>query len=183
MNFEEIEAKLILGKRMLQPVTTHSGLDKERGYYSIWITDINKLPVIYQDELKKRNTKLLYIGIAEITLLQRLFLQDLQHKNPATFFRSIGAVSGYRPESGSLFGKVNQTNYYFSKKDTSEIISWNDTNLEISFCCVKQIKRRDETTLIKKYTPILNWTHNPTKFQPLKIVKDECRKVARKSLD
>lgn len=166
---------------MPQPVTAGSCINKEQGYYFIWITEISKLPFVFREELKKRNSQLLYIGIAETTVHKRLLLQELQHKNPATFFRSIGAVLGYQPDPGSLIGKSNQNNYRFSKNVTSEIIDWNDKNLEIAFCCVEQASRTNEIILIKKHAPLFNWTHNPVKFMPLKIVKNQCLLIARGS--
>lgn len=107
MTFQELEKALIKGKRILQPITNGNTIESKEGYYSIWITNTKKLPTVFHNELVRRKTNLLYIGIASGSLLKRLYLQELQHRNPATFFRSIGAVLGYRPEPGSLAGKKN----------------------------------------------------------------------------
>ena len=178
-SFEEIERKLFYDIRLKQPVSNGNTIDKAKGYYAIWITDASQLPSPFSDELKKRDSNLLYIGIAEITLFQRLLEQELQHYKAATFFRSLGAVLKKRPTPRSLVGKSNQNNYRFSKKDTDEIIQWNDKNLEVSFCQDILVNEEIEISLIKKHNPLFNWKHNPNKFQPLKKEKDECRFVAR----
>lgn len=58
--------------------------------------------------------------------------QELNHKKPGTFFRSIGCVLGYLPIKGHLKGKANQNNYKFSQDDTLEIINWLKDNIELS---------------------------------------------------
>ena len=161
------------------PITNGSIIDKKEGYYSIWVINTKKMPLLFYKELEKRKTKLLYIGIASGSLYKRLYLQELQHRNAATFFRSIGAVLGYRPEPGSLAGKRNQNNYKFNREHTKEIVEWINENLEIAFHYCTTIDSANEKTLIEKYKPLLNWAHNPEPFMPLKQLKDECRFIAR----
>jgi len=182
MTFQELEKALIKGKRILQPITNGNGIESREGYYSIWITDAKKLPPAFYNELIRRKSNLLYIGIASGSLLKRLYLQELQHRNPATFFRSIGAVLGYRPEAGSLIGNRNQNNYKFKANDTKAIVEWINKNLEISFHYCSTADSSIEKMLIGNYKPLLNWTHNPEPFLPLKLLKDECRMIARKSI-
>lgn len=179
MTIEEIEKKLFQTNRLKQPVSNGHNIDLEKGYYSIWICDNKKLPPPFSDELKKRNTNLLYIGIAEVTLNQRLWRQELQHKTAATFFRSIGAVLNYRPQAGSLAARKRKVNYFFSSEHTQEIIQWIDKNIEVSFHATGDADVTLEKFLIEKYTPLFNWQHNPKKYLPLKKVKDECRLIAR----
>ncbi len=182
MTFQELEKTLIKGKRILQPITNGNVIESKEGYYSIWITNTKKLPPAFHNELVRKKTNLLYIGIASGSLLKRLYLQELQHRNPATFFRSIGAVLGYRPEPGSLAGKKNQNNYKFNIENTKAIVEWINHNLEIAFHYCPTTDSTIEITLIKKYGPLLNWTHNPEPFMPLKKLKDECRAIARNQI-
>jgi hypothetical protein len=178
---EHIERALIESKRIAHPIT-NLNIDVKRGggYYSIWLSDIKKLNnEDFSLELKQRNSNLLYIGIATKSLYKRLYEQELQHLSPATFFRSIGAVLGYSPEKGSLFNRKG-CNYKFNPKHTKNIILWIDQNIEISFVySTNELNIETEKDLIKRYAPILNWKHNPNKFQPLKKLKDECRRNAR----
>lgn len=182
MTFQEIEKAVIKSQRIRQPIINGNGIESKEGYYSIWIIDTKKLPSLFHKELVRRNTNLLYIGIASGSLLKRLYLQELQHKNAATFFRSIGAVLGFRPQKGSLVGKRNQNNYKFNEQDTKAIIEWINNNLEIGFHYCSTADDTIEKMLIGKYKPLLNWTHNPEPFQPLKQLKDECRIIARNSI-
>jgi hypothetical protein len=179
MTFQELEKALIKGKRILKPINNGTTIEKKEGYYSIWISDPKKMPAIFYEELVKRKTSLIYIGIASGSLYKRLYLQELQHRNAATFFRSIGAVLGYRPEPGTLVGKRNQNNYKFSQEHTKAIVEWINDNLEIAFHYGSTADSSIEKMLIAKYKPLLNWTHNPEPFMPLKYLKDECRFVAR----
>lgn len=70
-------------------------LPGEPGYYAIYLDSAASLP-----DLKlvlDSEPKLLYVGIATQSLQDRLVAQDLRHRNPASFFRSLGAILGYRP--------------------------------------------------------------------------------------
>lgn len=177
MQQASLEQALINGKRICNPIQNCKPR-QQAGYYSIWLKEGKKLPSEFDNELKRRGTRLLYLGRAKDSLFTRLLEQELQHKNPATFFRSIGAVLGYRPTKSSLVGKKNQNNYKFSVQDTKAIISWIDENLEVMFVESEMISSFEET-MIAKYSPILNWSHSQMKFLPLKILKDECRLIAR----
>lgn len=178
MKFEGVEKALFSGSRLKQPVSKGAGIKASPGYYSIWIREIENLPSPFSDELNRRKTNLLYIGVAEGSLLLRLWEQELQHLRAATFFRSIGAVLNYRPERGSLIGMGNQNNYRFSKANTQRIIEWIDNSLEVA-SVQSPVDKTIENKLIAKHTPLLNWTHNPNKYLPLKAVKAECRLIAR----
>ncbi len=104
---------------------------QEPGFYCIKLKEKSKLPTRYQTILELRDYKYIYIGKAEKTIKQRLD-QELEHKSPSTFFRSIGCVLGYLPIKGHLIDKVNQNNFKFSKSDTKEIINWLRDNIEVS---------------------------------------------------
>lgn len=70
-----------------------SQLDKElldkKGFYCIRLKQKSRLPAKYQVILESRKYRIIYIGKAEKTIKQRLE-QELEHKSPGTFFRSIG---------------------------------------------------------------------------------------------
>ena len=179
MRLLEIEKAIINVDKMNMPISNGIRIQNMPGYYSIWVSNVEHIPSPFKEELIKRKTTLLYIGIASNTLQKRLFEQELQHKSAATFFRSIGAVLGYRPQAGSLVGKRNQNNYKFSQSDTISIINWINVNLEICFHYCSALDDTSEKYLIAKYRPLLNWTHNPEPFYSLKKVKEQCRNTAR----
>jgi hypothetical protein len=178
MNFHEVERELIHGKRLGRPVTRGKTIESKEGFYSIWVKDRLHFPAPFSHELVSRNTSLIYIGIAD-DLAQRLYRQELQQKSPATFFRSLGAILGYRPEPGSLCGKKNQHNYVFSPENTVKIVNWVDEHLEIAYCYCSSRAENFEPLLIKQYKPILNWTHNPSPFPLLKQLRSDCKRIAR----
>lgn len=87
------------------------------GVYCIRIKNINKLPVPFNQIIEKRHHDIIYIGIASKSLGKRFLKQELRAIGHGTFFRSLGAVLGYRPPCGSLKNKSNKRNYKFSKED------------------------------------------------------------------
>ncbi|WP_312907034.1 GIY-YIG nuclease family protein [Tissierella praeacuta] len=149
----------------------------KKGFYCIRLTEKSKLPNRYQSILEERQYKFIYIGKAEKTLMQRLE-QELEHKSPGTFFRSIGCVLGYSPIKGHLIGKSNQDNFKFSKEDTSKIISWLKENVEISIVEYEGNFDLIEGELISKYTPLLNIDKNPSKLQELINDRKRCKNIA-----
>ena len=72
---------------------------------------------------KVREDGIIYIGQASRSLKKRFWEQELNHKSAATFFRSLGAILGYLPPKGSLYGKDTR-NYKFSQEDTESIKKW-----------------------------------------------------------
>ena len=62
------------------------------------------MPTPFGDLLVVRDMILIYLGKAGNNLRKRLGEKELCHKRSATFFRSLGAVLGYRPPTGSLTG-------------------------------------------------------------------------------
>jgi hypothetical protein len=61
----------------------------EPGFYSIFVDVPDALPEPFNAHLRRKQTNLLYIGIATDSLLTRLVDQDLHHqKGPSTFFRA-----------------------------------------------------------------------------------------------
>ena len=158
---------------------TEKTVPDKPGYYSIWVDKANSLPEPFSTELRIRKSNLLYIGIASGSLKSRLVEQELQHKKPATFFRSLGAVLGYRPAKGSLANKTNKSNYRFSISDSEEIKEWIKRHLKIQFASVDIIERNIESTIIRESVPLFNGTHNPKKSGELSKLRSECRRIAR----
>ena len=179
MILKEVEVKLFESYYLNNPISNWDKKDSLPGYYAIWIKNPESILEQFKTELIKRKSNLLYIGIAETSLFVRLFEQELMHQKTATFFRAIGALIGYRPSTGSLSGKKNQNNYKFCNEDTKSICEWIDINIAVSFIGIKAVNLEIEKELIKKHIPILNWTHNQNKFQPLKLLRKECREIAK----
>jgi hypothetical protein len=149
------------------------------GYYAIFIDDPCALPSPFQDLLIQRGTKLLYIGIATVSLYDRLVKQDLRSEGHSAFFRGIGCIRCRRPERGSLVGKKNQNNYTFSPPDKAKIIEWINQHLSVNWIKAKPALKSIEKCLIRKYCPIINTMHNPSRVQKLAELRRECRMIAR----
>lgn len=148
-----------------------------KGLYCIRLKVGSSLPERYQDILERRPHRCIYVGKAERTLRQRLE-QELMHRRPGTFFRSIGCVLGYEPIAGHLLGMRNQNNYKFSTEITTEIIEWLGNNIEVS------IINYDgnfgiEKSIIEILCPLLNIDNNPLVSQELKEDRQRCRDIAR----
>ena len=148
------------------------------GYYAIFIDDPGSLPKTFRDLLVERRTSLIYIGIATVSLFNRLIEQDLRHQSPSTFFRAIGAILGHRPVPGSLAGSKNQKNYRFSASDTAEVVRWIDNHLLVSWIEAIPALQQVEKGLISKYYPIINTKHNRHAVVELAALRRECRAIA-----
>lgn len=147
------------------------------GLYSLRLKEKCVLPKTFQQFLPEREHQIIYVGKAEGQTLKDRLNQELYAKGHGTFFRSIGAVLGYLPEAGSLYGKSNQNNYKFIKEDQKKIILWIENNLEIAV--FKTSNFEEEKHLICKLKPLLNDSHNPLALTELRMVKDKCRITAR----
>lgn len=147
------------------------------GIYSLRLINSKSLPKEYQENFKRQPHEIIYIGQASKDLKNRL-QSELRSKGNGTFFRSLGAVLGYRPPKGSLVGKKNQKNYKFSKQDQLEIIEWINKNLELVFYEVDKNLNKIESDLIKEYSPLLNISHNPKRLKQLSQLRAECIKIA-----
>ncbi len=147
------------------------------GFYCIRLKEGSTLPNRYQKHL--RSNRIIYIGKAEgQSLRKRLYKQELNAIGHGTFFRSMGAALGYRPEKGSTTMKSNKNNYTFSEKDKNLIINWMITNLEV--CWVKyEGDFSIEKQLIKFHIPLFNYDHNPIKLTELIEDREICRQIAR----
>ena len=179
MTFEDALAELTAIEKLVKVEDAEQDAPTRHGLYSIYVDRAETLPSPFSDELKRRGTCLLYIGIASKSLQKRLVQQDLRHRSPSTFFRGIGPVLGYRPPVGSLRGKANQRNYKFSRSDTDKIIRWIDDHLRVWWCECETASLADiERSLIRKLTPLMNTKDNPAKSQVLATLRKECRDIA-----
>lgn len=149
------------------------------GLYAIFVDSASSLPAPFGAIILGRGTTLIYVGKAGDSLQQRLCEEELRHKRKATFFRSLGAVLGYRPPAGSLKGQKNQRNYSFSPADTAAIIAWIDAHLAVRWVALPKIETEAyEQRLIPQLRPLLNLKDNPARLAELQALREECRRVA-----
>lgn len=174
---EDIEKKLINGNFLtVNELENGKKVPKDPGLYCI---KIRKGVYFPKDYGKIREDRIIYIGKTETSLYKRLWEDELNHKNPATFFRSIGAMLGKRPPKGSLFGSTSR-NYEFDYMDTEYIKKWMRQSLFVNFLPIpkNQIKKI-ENKLIKKYCPLVNIQGNPNKSKAIQEARKECVKIAQ----
>lgn len=180
---EQIFGRSLEGEAKLYPADMADAVvPRSPGFYSIFVDHPDSLPEPFAAYLRSRGTTLLYIGEASTSLFQRLVEQDFRHEEPSTFFRSIGAILGYRPQPGSLVGKLNQNNYQFSAVDTEKIAEWIKRHLAIRFVEADISKYPTaERDAIQRNCPVLNTIHNPKRLPLLDELRSKCRAIARKN--
>jgi hypothetical protein len=149
------------------------------GLYAIFVDSAAALPAPFGAILAGRDTTLIYLGKAGDSLQKRLCEEGLRHRRKATFFRSLGAVLGYRPPLGSLLGRRNQRNFSFSPADTASIIAWIDAHLSVRWVALPKAETEAyERRLIPQLRPLLNLRDNPAKLPELVALRVECRRIA-----
>lgn len=149
------------------------------GLYAIFVESAASLPAPFSSILAERKTTLIYIGKAGDSLRRRLCEEELRHKRRATFFRSLGAVLGYRPVPGSLAGRKNGKNYTFSPADTTAISAWIDAHLAVRWVALPKAEAEAyERRLIPQLRPLLNLKDNPARLPELEALREECRRIA-----
>lgn len=149
------------------------------GLYAIRVVNIDALPEPYRALAAERGHDLLYVGVATKSLRLRLLGQELRARGHGTFFRSLGALLGYRPTQGSLVGRANQSNYAFTLTDERAIIAWINTYLLISWVALDGDIAAAEKALIQERMPLVNIKHNPTRLPQLTAARAECVRIAR----
>lgn len=157
---------------------SESSVPDRPGLYAIRIQQPESLPEVYASELQARNETLLYIGQASVSLRKRLWEEELHASRHATFFRSIGAMLGYLPASGSLFDRKNKNNYKFIPADQARIIDWMAQSLSVRYIEVDSDLDSLEGELIKTHCPLINLLGNPRPFAPLQEARRHCKEVA-----
>ena len=150
------------------------------GLYCIRIKEPKNLPLPFSTELENRKHNIVYIGIATKSLNKRMLNQELRANGHGTFFRSLGAVLGYRPQQGSLSEKKNKRNYIFNSSDERKIIDWINENLKINWVNFNNDFETVESSLILKHKPILNISKNPYSIHKLSEFRKECVEIANR---
>ena len=174
----ELSNRLLGASQLLASAAT-AQVASVPGYYSIWIDAADELPAPFRDRLIAESTTLIYVGIATQSLRKRLVDQDLHGKSHSSFFRSIGAVLGYRPDPGSLIGKANQDNYKFSKSNRAAIVSWISSHLMLRIVPDLGANKSTETLAIRELRPLLNIKDNPRPMFELLALRELCKGIAR----
>jgi hypothetical protein len=150
------------------------------GLYAIRVRSLDVIPEPYRAVAEQRESTLIYVGEATGQNLQQRFLRnELRGRGHGTFFRSIGAVLGYRPPVGSLVGKANQRNYRFSPADTAAIVEWINANLEVSWVAFEEGVHVAEVALIRRHRPLLNLRDNPAALPQLSELRAYCCAIAQ----
>lgn len=176
MDSQEIEGKLVRATFIPVYELNADKVPATPGIYCIKLRKGVPLPAKFG---KAREDGIIYIGQASKSLKERLWEEELNHKRPATFFRSIGAMLGYLPPKGSLAGKRNTSNYKFSEEDTESIRKWMRQSLLVNFIALEPAMIDDtEIALIKKYCPLANLKHNPVRNDELKAARNKCKEYA-----
>jgi hypothetical protein len=77
-------------------------------------------------------------------------------------------------------GKSNQNNYKFSYEDTEAIKGWMRKSLLVNWVALEPAKIPEaEKSLIIKYQPLMNTTHNPNPSTELAAARKRCREYAK----
>lgn len=152
------------------------------GLYCIRINEIANLPKPFNEIFKDRQHNIIYFGIATKSLNRRFLNQELRAKGHGTFFRSIGALLGFRPQKGSLVTKKNKRNYKFSLTDEQKIIKWINENLNVSWIKCNGDFESFENELIVKYKPLINLAGNPLALKELSDLRNICVQIANSQI-
>jgi hypothetical protein len=148
------------------------------GLYCIRIIDKSKLPAPFDKLLTNRGHDIIYIGIASTSLKRRFLCQELRAIGHGTFFRSLGAILGFRPSKGSLTKKANKRNYTFEANDEIKIIQWINKHLVVNWIECSKDFETFETLLLDKYRPLVNISKNPSASTQLARLRLECVTIA-----
>ena len=164
---------LIEGK-LTTPENAEDEFPSAPGLCAFYVDSIESLPSEFKEELRGRNTNLLYIGKSK-NLKKRMIKEHLTG-GTSTLFRSIGTMLNYGPEFGSLRGKGNN-NYFFDDEVKKMVIGWIRSHLVILWCTCEPYDLNKD--LVEQLMPILNIKWNPQKFEPLIRLRKKCLMNAR----
>lgn len=177
-DFAELEERLMDEKYFQSVSAIENSVPNAPGLYSLRIKNIENLPAPFDQYITERGHNIIYIGIASKSLYQRMLNQELRANGHGTFFRSTGAMLGYRPPAGSLNHRKNKRNYTFSSIDEQKIIDWINTNLLVNWIEISEGLNGIETELISKYKPLLNIAKNPAALPLISKLRKECVEIA-----
>ena len=164
--------------RFKDAATIDESVDDAPGLYCIRIRDIATLPSPFHGHLEAREHNILYIGIATESLLTRFLYHELRARGHGTFFRSLGAILGYRPPKGSLRDKANKRNYKFSPADARATVTWINANLLVNWVPFDGDHEAAETDLVNAFKPLINLAKNPLRLECLSELRSECVRIA-----
>ncbi|WP_342354343.1 GIY-YIG nuclease family protein [Leucobacter aridicollis] len=149
------------------------------GLYAIRLADDAALPREFAELALTRGHRIAYVGKATTSLRTRLVSQELRARGHGTFFRSIGAVLGFRPAPGSMAGRKNGRNYGFVPADEAAIIRWINNNMLVNWVEVDpELQRSSEARLIRQHCPVFNLAGNPEASTRLLALRAECVRIA-----
>lgn len=174
-DIHQIETKLVNGS--FRPIDSMEHIvPNSPGLYCIKLRNSAALP---GNIGPMRDDRIIYIGKASKSLYERLWEEELNCERPATFFRSIGAMLGYLPPKGSLYGKSSK-NYKFDRDTDMKIKKWMRQSLLVNFVVAESTCVADvESRMIAKYRPLANIQGNPTASEMLKCLRAKCLEYAR----
>lgn len=176
----DIELALLAPDQFQSPRDIDDQVPAQFGLYAIRARRFDVIPQPYRAVAEARQSTLIYLGEATGQTLQQRFLRnELRGRGHGTFFRSIGAVLGYRPPVGSLVGKANQRNYRFSPADTAAIVAWINANLEVAWVAFDEGVHVAEVALIRTHQPLLNIRDNPEALAELSTLRAHCCALAQ----
>mgnify|MGYP005609730971 FL=1 len=173
-----LEEDLLTTDRFRSAGTIDFDVPNRPGLYAIRLREGGAFPSPFDELSRRRGHDLVYVGIASESLNKRLLGQELRGRGHGTFFRSIGAVLGYRPLAGSLVGKANTRNYVFTEEDNRSIIGWINENLLVNWIEFSGDHEALESVLITRRLPLLNLKGNPAKLPELALLRAECVRIA-----
>lgn len=174
----DLEKELMLETKFKSARAIDARVPNFPGLYCIRIKNPDQLPKDFSEELSARGNNIIYIGKASISLYRRLLRQELRARGHGTFFRSIGAVLGYKPPKACLVNKKNKRNFKFNQDDESKIIQWINNNLLLNWVEFNGNIEKVESELIRKYKPLLNIDSNPAAMKELRELRAECVRIA-----
>lgn len=175
--------KVLVNEKNFKPIlASENDIPNAPGLYCIRIKNPKALDAVFSNVLTERNHTIIYIGSALKSLQQEFLNQELRAQDHGSFFRSLGAVLGYSPKTGSLVGEDNQDNFKFPAESEQEIITWIDENLIINWVSVANNLSSIEEKLIVEHLPLLNIKGNPGVLNNVRILKNKCKEKARKQL-
>lgn len=148
------------------------------GFYAIRVQRYILLPKKFREVCEARNSNLIYIGVARESLKKQLLGEEIRSEGHGPFFRNLGAMLGFLPPKGSLAGKSNTKDYFFSVPDEAAIIEWINKNLLVNWLCMDSGFDEIEHQLILDELPLLNIDKNPGALKELKALRKHCIDVA-----
>lgn len=173
-------AQLLEADRFISAAGIDDLVPAEYGLYALRLRVGVELPAPFDLALMAQPHRLIYLGEARTqTLRRRPLANELRARGNGTFFRSIGAVLGYRPPFGSLAGKARVQNYRFSPTDRDAIVARLNENIEVSWIEIPQSEiHAAEVALISAHAPLLNLRDNPRVLDELSALRGKCRRIA-----